>query len=189
MKHDPAPLARGADRRCARGGVGRAIHRALHAKAAGQLLHLRHIVRRRKPAPHRKGQDRAPVFMRSRTTSMPMILLRAELAAERAGGQAHRAQPGNQHRVIAVDADLLQPLVDRAESAGHLRAIGVGELSRAARSDPSLRRSCTRPCRRRAASRKRGDTSRWCRRSCSRAGNRCRLRSRRCDKQSRGRPS
>ena len=59
---------------------------------------------------------------------MPMIFSRAELAAERAGGQAHRAQAGDQHGVIAVDADLFQALVDGAEAAGHLRAIGVGEL-------------------------------------------------------------
>ena len=55
-------------------------------------------------------------------------LLRAEFAAKRAGGQADGAQAGNEHRMIAVDADLLQALVDGAESASNLRAIGVGEL-------------------------------------------------------------
>jgi hypothetical protein len=52
----------------------------------------------------------------------------AQLAAERAGGQAHRTEAGDQHRVVAADADLLQAFVDRAEAAGHLRAIGVGQL-------------------------------------------------------------
>jgi hypothetical protein len=52
-------------------------------------------------------------------------LVGAQLAAERAGGQAHRAEAGDQHGVIAADADLLQALVDRAEAAGHLRAIGI----------------------------------------------------------------
>ncbi len=49
----------------------------------------------------------------------------AQFAAERAGGQAHGAEAGDQHRIVAADADLLQPFVDRAEAAGHLRAIGV----------------------------------------------------------------
>src|SRR5450759_4940756 len=30
--------------------------------------------------------------------------------------------------MVARDADLLQSLVDRAEAAGHLRAIGIGQL-------------------------------------------------------------
>ena len=55
-------------------------------------------------------------------------LLRAQLAAERAGGQSHRTEAGDQHGVVAADADLLQTFVDRAEAAGHLRAIGVGEF-------------------------------------------------------------
>ena len=54
--------------------------------------------------------------------------LRAQLAAERAGGQADGAEAGDEHGMVAADADLLQALVDGAESAGHLRAVGVGEL-------------------------------------------------------------
>ena len=59
---------------------------------------------------------------------MPMILLRSELAAKRGGGQADGAEAGDQHGVIAVDADLLQAFVDGAEAAGDLRAVGIGEL-------------------------------------------------------------
>ncbi len=52
----------------------------------------------------------------------------AQFAAERAGRQAHRAETGDQHGVIAADADLFQAFVDRAEAAGYLRAIGVGQF-------------------------------------------------------------
>jgi hypothetical protein len=34
--------------------------------------------------------------------------LRAELAAERARGQAHRPEPRDEHGMIAVDADLFK---------------------------------------------------------------------------------
>ena len=54
--------------------------------------------------------------------------LGAQFAAERAGGQAHRTEAGDQHGVVAADADLFQAFVDRAEAAGHLRAIGVGQF-------------------------------------------------------------
>ena len=54
--------------------------------------------------------------------------VRAEFAAKCAGGQTNGSEPGDEHGVIAVDADLLQALVDGAEAARHLRAIGVAEF-------------------------------------------------------------
>ena len=70
-----------------------------------------------------------------------------------------------------------QPGRRRRKTAGRGRAI---------RSFSSA--SSIRPCRRRAANRKRAGISNWCRRSCNRGGNRCRRRTRRCDTRSRGRP-
>ena len=54
-------------------------------------------------------------------------LVRAQLSAERASGQSHGAQTGDQHRMIAADADLFQTFIHRAETAGHLGAIGIGQ--------------------------------------------------------------
>src|ERR1035438_675296 len=63
------------------------------------------------------------ICMRSGTTSMPMILF----AAECAGGQSNRTEASDEHGVITVDADLLEALIDGAEAAGDLRAVGIGE--------------------------------------------------------------
>src|SRR5208282_4868419 len=43
-------------------------------------------------------------------------------------GQTYRAQAGNEHSMIAIDADLFQALVHSAESARNLRTIAVGEF-------------------------------------------------------------
>ena len=61
---------------------------------------------------------------------MPMMRLRAQFAAQRAGGQADRAKAGDQDGVVAADADLLEAFIDGAEAAGHLRAVGVGQVVR-----------------------------------------------------------
>ena len=108
----------------------RTIHGALHAEAAGQLPHLGHIVRARRE--HRVAEAEVERDLHALRNHIDADdLVGAEFAAERAGGQAHRAQAGDEHGVIAVDADLFQAFVDGAESARHLRAIGVGKLRRA----------------------------------------------------------
>src|SRR5262249_16346261 len=53
----------------------------------------------------------------------------AQFTAERSRGQADRAETGDQHRVVPSNPDLLQPFVHRAESTGHLRAIGIREFA------------------------------------------------------------
>ena len=42
--------------------------------------------------------------------------------------QAHRPQARHQDAIVAADADLLDGLVDRAEAAGHLGPVLVGQL-------------------------------------------------------------
>src|SRR5690606_13183670 len=51
----------------------------------------------------------------------------AEGAREHGGGEPDGAEAGDEHDVVAADADLLQALVDGAEAAGDLRAVGVRE--------------------------------------------------------------
>ena len=151
--------------------------------AAGQFSHSIHVVRSR--SEHRIAEAQ---MQRNVTALRGNIdandFLRAQLAAERAGGEADRAEASDEHRVIAADSNLLQSFVDSAKSAGHLRPIEIGELDWEEGSDPSLPRADTRPSRHRVAIHRRGDIPGWCRRSCTRAGNRCTPRSRRYDTQS-----
>src|SRR5204862_3781805 len=54
--------------------------------------------------------------------------LRSHFSAERGGRQPDRSQSGDEHIMISADSDLLQPLVDRAEAARHLRAITIRQF-------------------------------------------------------------
>src|ERR1035441_1015636 len=104
-----------------------AIHRTLDAESASEFLHLRNIVRTRGQHRIAKTQVHGDLHALWQYIDADDVV-GAELAAESARCQAHRPQSSNEHGVIAVDADLLQPLVDRAKSAGHLRAVSISEL-------------------------------------------------------------
>jgi hypothetical protein len=66
--------------------------------------------------------------MRSGTTSMPMIFSAPSLRQSAPAARPTGPEAGDEHGVIAADADLLQAFVHGAKAAGHLRAIGIGEL-------------------------------------------------------------
>ena len=80
-----------------------------------------------KRGPRRRARDRGDLHALRHNVDAD-DLLRAEFAAERAGGEADGAEAGDEHRMIAVDANFLEAFVDGAESAGYLCAVGVGEL-------------------------------------------------------------
>ncbi len=121
-----APFARGADRGRTGGGMGRAVDRALDAVAAGELAHLVDVVGaggQRLVAQAEIARELHAVFVHVDAND----LRRAQLAAERRRGQTDGAEAGDEHRVVAADADFFEAFVNRAEAAGNLRAVGIGE--------------------------------------------------------------
>ena len=88
---DAAPFARSADGHGARGIVGGAIHGALHAVSAGQLAHLGDVIGT--AAQHFVAQAQVArefhALLQHVDADDPV---RAQFAAERAGGESHGSQ-------------------------------------------------------------------------------------------------
>ena len=166
--------------------VGRAVEGALDAVAAGQRPDLRHVVGPGREHVVEEGERARELEPLGEDVDADEAR-GAHRLREHGGREADRAEAGDEHGVVAADADPLEALVDRAEAAGDLGAVGVGERVGQQRRGPSPRRGCRAPCRRGAASRRPGARG-WCRRSCSRGGSRCTGRSRRCGRRRRGRP-
>ena len=124
-----APLAGAADRHRPGGVVGGAIDGAFAAVALGDLHDLlfaflyvgavEHVVRQAQVL----GQLHAVLVHVTADGSVAAHGLR-----QHQRGQAHRAKAGDQHPVVAGNADLHQGLVAGAEAAGHLRAVLIGQL-------------------------------------------------------------
>ena len=124
-----APFAGAADRHGAGGVVGGAVDGPLAAVALGDLHDLllalfhvgavEHVVRKAQVL----GQLHAVLVHVAADGGVAAHGLR-----QHQRGQAHRAQAGDQHPVVAGDADLHQGLVAGAEAAGHLRAVLIAQL-------------------------------------------------------------
>jgi len=115
--HDhAAPSAGGADGSGAGFSVGGAIDCALDTAAAGEVADFLNIV----------GAGTEYVIAEAESAGQLKALIenvdaddlfRAEFAAQCASSEADRAKAGDEHCVVATDADLLEALVDGAESA------------------------------------------------------------------------
>src|ERR1035437_7956207 len=126
---DAAPLARCSNGGGACRGIGGTFDGALDTESAGEVHYLGYVVSARR----QRFIAKAHVFRQLQ----PLLdninaddFLSAEFARDGSGRESHGAEAGDQHGMIAADSDLLDSLVYRAESAGHLRTVGVGELVR-----------------------------------------------------------
>jgi len=127
-KGDVAPAAGGLNGQTACRCVGAGIDGLLHTLAAGdlhdllkRLVGLEYVVHK---AQLLRKSDALLVDLHADAH------LRADSLGHHQRRQTHRAEAGDQHRIIAVDADLLDRLIHRAEAAGNLRAVEIGQLIR-----------------------------------------------------------
>src|SRR5690606_17888645 len=114
---DLAPPARGPDGRTARLLAARTLPRPLDAVPARERAHRRDVVR--------PGEEHV-VAQAERAGQVKPVVVHveaddargAEGAREHGGGEPDGAEAGDEHDVVAADADFLQALVDGAEAAG-----------------------------------------------------------------------
>ena len=124
-----APLAGAADRQRAGGVVGGAVDGALTAVTAGDLHDLFLALLGIHGVEHVVCQAQILGQLHALLVHVAADgLVAAHGLGQHQRGQTHRAQAGDQHAVVAGDADLHQRLVAGAEAAGDLCAVLVAQL-------------------------------------------------------------
>ena len=125
-KRDLAPLPGSADGKLTSRIAGAGVDGALHAVTVRHLHDAVHRLVRREHIVHQSQLlcQLHAVFVHLHADQH----VGSHGLCQHQSRQPYRAKAGHQHRVVSADADLLDGFINRSESAGHLRAVLVGQL-------------------------------------------------------------